>query len=200
MDFDFEQLGSLGSDVKEGIGYTGGKEKYLSALQRYYRSSEANVKKVEESYAAGDLENLMITVHSMKSNSKMIGAISVSEAFEKLEIAARNKDEETIKSDLGPAMEDYKKLIEGLKPVGEMETVKAADEISGEEARKIADELLAALDDFDDDLSASLAKKLSGYPFRITQRGKLREASNLISDFMYDEAAELIREIIPEIE
>ena len=59
---------------------------------------------------------------------------------------------------------------------------------------------MEALDDFDDDLSAELVAKLGGYPFRITQRQKLKKAADLISDFMYDEAAELIKEIIPSIE
>ncbi|MBR2274989.1 MAG: hypothetical protein IJ873_02865, partial [Lachnospiraceae bacterium] len=61
-------------------------------------------------------------------------------------------------------------------------------------------QLLAALDDFDDELAAELAEKLSGYPFRITQRGKLREAAEQIGDFMYDNAADLIREILEAIE
>ena len=47
---------------------------------------------------------------------------------------------------------------------------------------------------------SKLAAKLSGYPFRITQKTKLKEATDYISDFMYDEAAALIREILPAIE
>ena len=40
----------------------------------------------------------------------------------------------------------------------------------------------------------------SGYPFRMTQADKLREAVALIEDFMYEEAAEIIRQIAPAIE
>ena len=64
----------------------------------------------------------------------------------------------------------------------------------------MAKKLLDALDEFDDELAKDLVRKLSGYPFRITQKGKLREAEDQINDFMYEEAAELIREILPEIE
>jgi hypothetical protein len=90
--------------------------------------------------------------------------------------------------------------VELLRPIGEAETVRAAGEIGAQEARETADGLLAALDDFDDELSASLAAKLALYPFRPTQRDKLREAAGYIKDFLYDEAAELVREIIPAIE
>ena len=45
-----------------------------------------------------------------------------------------------------------------------------------------------------------IIKILSGYPFRMTQADKLREAVSLIEDFMYDEAADIIRQIVPTIE
>ena len=73
-------------------------------------------------------------------------------------------------------------------------------EISGEEARQTADKLLAALDDFDDEEAKRLAKILSGYPFRMTQADKLKEAVSFIEDFMYDEAADIIRQIVSTIE
>ena len=81
-----------------------------------------------------------------------------------------------------------------------MERLKAEGELTGEEAKETAYKLLAALDDFSDDLAAELISKLAGYPFRITQMNKLQKTADLINDFMYDDAAELIKEIIPSIE
>ena len=82
------------------------------------------------------------------------------------------------------------------------ETTLAAEtaDATSAEAKETASKLLEALDDFDDDLSMELAEKLTGYPFRMTQKGKLKEAVGLIGEFMYDEAAELIKEIMPAIE
>jgi acyl-CoA reductase-like NAD-dependent aldehyde dehydrogenase len=81
-----------------------------------------------------------------------------------------------------------------------MGDVRAADEISAEAAREIVDKLLEALDDFDDEGAKELTKILSGYPFRLTQAEKLKEAASFIEDFMYDEAAGIIRQIAPAIE
>ena len=39
MEFDFSILEEKGISVTDGISYTGGKEKYVSALQRYFRGS-----------------------------------------------------------------------------------------------------------------------------------------------------------------
>ena len=197
---DLEWLEEIGIDLEQGKAYTGGGERYISALQRFFRSYEENQNKVNACWQAKDLENYMITVHALKSNAKMIGAMHLSKDFEELEMAAKAQDEETIERLNGPALTEYGRLIDGLKPIGEMEQVRAADEISGEVARETADRLLETLDDFYDERSAELIHRLSGYPFRITQREKLKEAIRMVEDFQYEEAAGIIREIYAAIE
>jgi HPt (histidine-containing phosphotransfer) domain-containing protein len=200
MEQDMTWLYGTGLDVKAGLDYTGGQEKYLSALQRFYRNYEKNRDKVSEFFEAKDNENLMITVHALKSNARMIGAMELSSGFEALETAAGEKDEEFLRQMMPVTMKAYGELIEKLSPIGEMEGLRAADELTAEEAQKTAKELLEALDEFDDELAGQLVQKLSGYPFRITWRDKLKEAAGCIDDFMYDEAAKIIREILPAIE
>ena len=195
-----EFLQDIGLDTKSGKGYTGSEEKYMAALQRFYRSYEKNKKKVEEYLAAEDYESYMITVHALKSNAKMIGAMSLSTMFEELENASREKQINIVKEKNAPAMKAYGELIVKLEPIGVAPEVHAADEISGKEAKETAESLLAALDDFDDDLSKELIKKLSGYPFRMTQMDLLKKAEEYIHDFLYDEAAEIVKEIVPAIE
>ena len=200
MGIDLSKLAEEGLDTQAGLSYTGNADKYVSALQRFFRNYEKNRSKVEEFYAAKDYENYMITVHALKSNAKMIGATSLSGSFETLEAAARSNDTAIIDELTTPIMADYAALIEKLRPIGEMGDVRAADEISADEAKEIAEKLLEALDDFDDNTAKRLAKKLSGYPFRMTQADRLKEAIGLIEDFVYEEAADIIREIIPAIE
>ncbi len=200
MAYDLTWLKEAGLDTEAGIGYTGSEEKYISAIQRFCKNYEKNRAKVEEYQAAKDTESYTITVHALKSNAKMIGAAELSGAFETLEMAGREHDDTVIEQKTAPTIEAYRQLVEKLKPVTEMGEVHAADEISADTARETVDQLLNALDDFDDDLAGSLAKKLSGYPFRITQRDRLKEAIGFIGDFMYDEAAEIIREISAAIE
>ena len=199
-DFDLNTVSGYGLDVETGLSFTGGRDRYLSALQRYYKSYPANREKIESALAASDIENYTILVHALKSNSKMIGATDLGTLFEELELAGKAGDTDKINALTPEVLAKYASLREQLTPVGEMEQVQAAGEISGDEAKETAAKLLEALDDFDDELSAKLAAKLSGYPFRITQKTKLKEAADYISDFMYDEAAEIIREIMPAIE
>lgn len=200
MEYVVNQLASLGVDIQMGYDYTGSHDRYISALQRYYKSFEKNKIRIKEYIDNNDIENLTITVHALKSNSRMIGATGLSSMFELLENASRNNDMDTCLANIDKTMEAYSKLAEVLKPLGEAKSYKAKGEIDAKEAKRLADRLLTALDDYDDDLAMKLAGRLTGYPFRITQKAKLEEAMDNIRDFMYDEAAGLIREIYPSIE
>lgn len=200
MEHDLATLIETGLDTAAGIGFTGNEEKYLSAIQRFYRNHEKNSAKIKEFYEAKDYENYCLTVHALKSNSRMIGADSLSRLFEELERAAKEGDTDTIERKTASALSEYACLAGKLEPVAGHTGIQPLDEISAEEARRTADELLTALDDYDDELSKELALKLGSYPFRITQSNILTEASGYIDDFLYDEAAELIREIYPHIE
>lgn len=200
MGMDITWMKEAGLDTQTGISYTGREDKYISAVQRFFKNHGKNRAKVEEYYEARDYENYMIIVHALKSNAKMIGATSLSGVFETLEAAARDNDIGVI-DDLTPkAIKEYDELIERLSPINDVGDARAADEISADEALKVAEKLLEALDDFDDDEAKKLAVRLSGYPFRMTQADRLKEAIGFIDDFMYDEASEIISQIIPEIE
>ncbi|WP_297967074.1 hypothetical protein, partial [uncultured Anaerovibrio sp.] len=97
-------------------------------------------------------------------------------------------------------MEGYEGLVKKLAPMEKAGAVKAVGEISAEEAQKVGDELLEALEDFDDELSKELIQRLAGYPFRITQQERLKAAREYVDDFLYDEAAAVIKGILPTIE
>ena len=195
-----DMIQGAGLDINKGIEYTGGEENYISAVQRFYKNHDKNNDKIAEYYASKDYNSYMIAVHALKSNAKMIGANDLSRSFEELELAARENNISVIEAKHEAVLQAYTELVERLKPIGDLEEVHPADEISAEEAKEVCEQLLSALDDFDDSLAKELAVKLSGYPFRITQRDKLKEAIGLIDDFMYDDATDIIKEIYPGIE
>lgn len=200
MDYDLNSLKEAGVDVDKGIEYTRSEDKYLSAIQRYYKSYSINRDKLEDFYENKDLNDYRIVAHSLKSNSRMIGLNDMADSFELLENAANNNDIDTINNNHLSVLDNYNKCINMLKPIGEMKLVKPEDEISSTEAKETATKLLEALDDFDDELSSELIHKLSGYPFRITQRKLLDKAIAYVEDFLYDDAAAIIKDLENTIE
>lgn len=200
MMFDFDDLKNAGIDVTTGIGFTGSNEKYFSAIQRFYAACDENASKLSGFVSDNDLKNYSITVHAVKSNAKMIGAQELSDLALQLEMASKEENGALVNELHGKFLERYSSLKELLRKYGEMERVKAPGELDAMQARQTAEDLLAALDDFDDDKAAELAEKLLGYPFRITQKQMLKEAIDAIDDFMYDEATELINMLMEYIE
>ena len=200
MEYDLTYLNNLGLDTSKGLEYTRSEDKYLSAIQRYYKSYENNLSKLADFYNNKDYKNYCIVVHSLKSNSKMIGQNNLAKSFEELEIAANNRDYNTINKKHLLVLEEWGEFITKLKPIGEMKITKQEDEITSSEAKDITRELLIALDDFDDELSSELIHKLSGYPFRLTQRELLDKAIEYVEDFLYDDAATIIKDIEKTIE
>lgn len=195
MEHKLQQLQTLGLDTATGIGYTGSPENYIAALAKYAESCEGAAADIEKHLNEGNIQRFMIAVHAVKSNSKMIGNTELFKAFESLEFAAKNNDTAFISANNAAILKKYADFAETIKPIAVKRGEQSAPAISAEEAGEIAGKLLEALDEFDDELSAELAHKLSGYPFGDTEREKLTEARKYIGDFMYDEAAEIIKEL-----
>ena len=111
--------------------------------------------------------------------------------------AARDGDIARIVSETSTILDYYDALAGQLKRFCKSAEEPAAEKISADEARKTYDELLEALDEYDDELSAKLVNKLSGYPFEKNEKDMLSQASLLIGDFRYDDAADFIQQLLP---
>ena len=53
MEIDLGFLKDAGIDVKTGIEYTGGQEKYISALSRFFKGYEDNAAKIQKAFDMG---------------------------------------------------------------------------------------------------------------------------------------------------
>jgi signal transduction histidine kinase/CheY-like chemotaxis protein/HPt (histidine-containing phosphotransfer) domain-containing protein len=79
-----------GMDVPFGVENAGGKvEDYLKILKINYTYGEGNIRELEELLDKEDYENYTIKIHAMKSTTKGIGAMHVSELALQQETAGR---------------------------------------------------------------------------------------------------------------
>ena len=85
-DLKYEDLKEQGFDVDEGFTYTGSSEKYLAALQRFYRRSGKTTGYIREMSGEGQYEELTIVVHALKSNARTIGADHLAGLAEQMEL------------------------------------------------------------------------------------------------------------------
>jgi signal transduction histidine kinase/DNA-binding response OmpR family regulator len=73
-------------------------------------SIDVKAQQIEDNYRDGDLENLAINVHSLKSTSAAIGACELSEKAKALELAAKEGDDAALRSGIPQLLARYRSL------------------------------------------------------------------------------------------
>lgn len=190
---DFEELRKRGLDVDAALRFTGGEDKYIVGLTRFCNAYEKNSNRIKKSYETKNYDDYTLIVHSLKSNARMIGDNELGNLAEKLQYAGEDRDIEVIDSDTSKLLDMYKELVEFIKPYTSDEVDKG---LSKDAAIKLANELKEALDDYDYDESLILHKKLSSYHFRPSDRVVYNDIRDEIEEFKYEEAIELVDELI----
>ena len=147
------RLAGLGLDTVKGLFYCQQDEDFYKVLLLQFEGEEKQ--KITEStkyLETEDMPNYAILVHALKSNSKMIGAMELSEKALGLEKASKNGDMEYVKEHHAETMEAYSVLAEGIRDVygikrdiGEKAVDTDDDEIieflpEGEESKDAADD------------------------------------------------------------
>ena len=108
-------LEALGIDTGSGLMYCqNDPDFYQELLLQYAGEAAGKTEAAARNLKDGDLRNYEILVHALKSTSKMIGAAQLSEQAYTLEKAAKEGDEETIRRGHDSAMEEYKRIADGL--------------------------------------------------------------------------------------
>ncbi len=104
-------------DPKKGIEYCGDAEDYLFAIETFAKSIDVKAEQIESDLREGDLENLTINVHSLKSTSAAIGAGSLSEKAKAMEIAAKEGDTAKLTDNLPELLSGYRALKDILDEI-----------------------------------------------------------------------------------
>ena len=110
-----------GLNTKEGVEHCGDVDDYLAALKVYANSVTSGADEIEAYYNAEDWKNYTTKVHALKSSSRVIGALELSERAKRLEDAGNAGYIDEIMKDTKPLLELYRSYIEKLKPLIETE-------------------------------------------------------------------------------
>ncbi len=126
---DFTSLRKNGIQVDTGLRYAQNDEGlYKSLLSEYVASSEDRAGTIKEFCATGDCEQYGIAVHALKSSSRMIGAMELSEVCAQLERAADDGNIDTIRNRTPELLKLYDRIIGVLRYGGISGTQTQADD------------------------------------------------------------------------
>ena len=95
---------------KSGIVNCGSKDGYVTILETFHRSAEEKAEEIERYLETGDIKNLTVKVHALKSSARIIGASQLSEKAASLEEAGKAEDLETIRRDIPVLLSEFREL------------------------------------------------------------------------------------------
>ena len=192
MEQEFDTLRENGLDVDAALSFTGNDSRYIKALTRYYNAYEKNSARIKNSYDNKDYEDYAIIVHSLKSNSRMIGDNELGDLAEKLQYAGQDKDVDLIEAETENLLAKYKQLVELIEPFVD----NSEEDRAKADALKLSNELKSAIEDFDYNKSVEIYDKLSHVSMHASNKMILQGIKTKLDEFMYEEAAQAAGDLI----
>ena len=194
MDDDIKRptIGDL--DTKKAIKLVGNEKLFWTILKEYYRVIGNRAMSIKQAETNEDWLTYTIEVHALKSSSKQIGAMALSEKAARLEKAGNEQDAHTIHALTPELLRLYGAYIPILQPFCESDDSKnqAKSEIEPEKLADLLNKIAQASEDLDMDTMEEVSAELSKYKFE----GKANELMHQLSESVQDVDVEKLETII----
>ncbi len=196
-----------GIDIHTGLTYCrNDRQFYRTLVSKYASDGEGKAKALSSCYAKEDWKGYQILIHALKSNSRMIGALELSDKARLLEEAAKEGRTGFIRTEHEPFLEAFRSLTDSASALlspsrnggeGSAEVC----EISREELLEALREVAACLQTFEEGRAEELLNSLSQKTFRgKALSGALSEILSMASDFELEGALEKTGSLIETLE
>lgn len=154
---------------------------YLEVLESYVIHQQVEV--LEKSYANKDLDAYLVQIHALKSTSKSIGAMHMSEHARALEIAAKEKDMDYIRKNHVCVIAEYKELLERVSATLDQQDERQGEKVTiSSELRDVP--LILVVDD--NGLNLRVAEKMLEKQFKVASVSSGMEALEFVKNTIPD--------------
>lgn len=154
-----------GINIETALQNCGSAQLLREMFTSFYSEIDAKKEELTGLLNASDFENYRIKVHALKSESRLIGAIKLSEEARKLEEAAGAKKEAEIIEKNPALMEhlfNFKNILKDFAPAAKKDST-GKKRLSKKMLNQELEELDKAAKNFNPELADSVVEKLSGY-------------------------------------
>ena len=182
-------------DVDSALRNCGAPDILLMTINQYYSSINQKAHELQNYFEAEDWHNYEIKVHALKSTSRLIGAIELSNLAEYLEKSANQNKIEDIQlkhKELINSFMDFSRILEPIVNNENEETSKP--EISAEQLKKIVNQIIEYADSFDIDGLDNIIKELSNFTLPLDFSQKFVKISQCIQNVDFKELRNLLLE------
>ncbi len=183
-------------EIEQAKIYFTSREMYLSTLRDYMESIPDNYSKIEECCKDGDIENYTIIVHGLKSSSKLIGAMKLSEEAKRLEECGHQRDEATIVSDTPGLLALYQKYEQVLREFFGPEETAEGNVISDEELFESVKRLRKAAEEFNMEEFFKWEKEMEDAEVSAQYQDDWRKIKAAVRNVSFSETVDKINEML----
>ncbi len=185
-----------GLDTEGALKLVGSEKLFWAVLKDYYQAIEKKAAIIYETVEKGDWDRYTVEVHALKSASRQVGAITLSERAAKLEQAGNERDIWFIQKHTDEMLTQYMEYENILAPYF------AKDQVNADDMELIpADKLtgyflmmLQALDDLDMDRVEELVQDMSNYRYEADDEKYFDELKNASAAYDSEKCEAIIKE------
>lgn len=194
-------------DVESSLKLLGTEALFYDVLRDYYRVIDKKADVIEQYEAEADWQNYTVEVHALKSASKQIGAMELSDMALKLEEAgnvmrgsldtmSKEEAEDHIRKDTAPMLEKYRSYKAVLAPHCEQkeESEEGKETIARDELRALLENLKQAAEDLDMDEMENIVQHLHEYRYDAEEKEFLERIAEAAAEMDVDACTETIEE------
>ncbi len=183
-------------DVNFALKFLGSEELFWTILKAYYRTIDKKSTLIKELETKEDWPAFTIEVHSLKSSSKQIGAVSLSEKAAALEKAGNARDSEFIHQNTDALVEQYRNYIKVLEPYCPEEETDASEKknISFSDLLEYFSSMRDALENLDIDQMESVVKEMGQYRYEGWQQEMFENLKAAVEEIDVDSCEDILRD------
>lgn len=181
-------------DIDAAIALIGSQKLYLTILEKYFSAIKSKAEVIKNCEESGDIKTYTIEVHALKSSSKQIGAMELSEMAKELEACGNAEDLATIHEKTPALLERYLGYIDILKPMFETEAEDDTEKeaISTEKLQEYFDKMLTAADELDMDAMEEISAEMDKFSYEGDAAEYMQNLKEAASNIDVDSIEEII--------
>lgn len=182
-----------GFDTGYALGLLGSEKLFWAVLKDYYHALPKKMERIEEYEKKGLWKDYTIEVHALKSTSRQVGAIKLSERAKNLEDAGNRNDADMIHALTGELLLQCRYYYEILKPYFPEEDKAAGQgKITKEALGEAFEKIREALEELDMDTAGELVLELAQYSYDGWQEELFAEIENAVENMDVEQCEEII--------
>lgn len=181
-------------DVETAMKFFVYEDLFWKTLKVYYRSIEKKVQTIRDMVERKDWTGYTIEVHALKSSSKQIGAISLSEKAAAMEKAGNARDSVAVREGTEEMLRQYLEYLTLLEPfcAEEEEDEAQKKQISKEILTGCFERLSAAIEDLDMDQVEEVIEEMKHYRYESGQIEFFQQLKEAVEEFDVDRCEEIL--------